>query len=325
MHKDEDFLSALGRGASFGDLRALGVRVARRTSVRRSPKAAPSPRSGSTTSSPRSRRRRPRSRQHDAKLTELDNATRQALERAQQAGKLAEGKFVYSLVLSDDAAKFPVNQHELSTEAQEPSNAFAERLKGENKNVYLEIQGHTDATGSDSYNLQARRSPRRGGAPLPEQAGRRPEPDVDDLLREERAGRVQQDQGRPVEEPPRGGRRPRLAFSLSQVIVSRPGFAGPLFFGPQERPATFAKSAGSGDSARDRLARSAGAGSRGGGRGASGGERTSLPSRASVDAVAEDRMPGRREVDADLVRAPGLRADRDERGVRRGARPSGSA
>ena len=92
-------------------------------------------------------------KQHDAKLTELDTATRQALERAQQAGKLAEGKFVYSLVLSDDAAKFPVNKHELSPEAQENLNAFAEKLKGENKNLYLEIQGHTDATGSDSYNL----------------------------------------------------------------------------------------------------------------------------------------------------------------------------
>lgn len=91
---------------------------------------------------------------HDTKLAELDNATRQALERAQQAGKLAEGKFVYSLVLSDDAAKFPVNQHELSKEAMDALNAFAERLKGENKNVYLEIQGHTDATGSDSYNIK---------------------------------------------------------------------------------------------------------------------------------------------------------------------------
>jgi peptidoglycan-associated lipoprotein len=93
-------------------------------------------------------------KQHDTKLTELDNATRQALERAQQAGKLAEGKFVYSLVLSDDAVKFPVNKHELSTEAQDQLNAFAERLKAENKNVYLEIQGHTDATGSDDLNIR---------------------------------------------------------------------------------------------------------------------------------------------------------------------------
>ena len=91
---------------------------------------------------------------HDTKLTELDNATRQALERAQQAGKLAEGKFVYALVLSDDAAKFPVNKHELSKEAEDQLNAFAERLKGENKNVYLEIQGHTDSTGDEVYNLK---------------------------------------------------------------------------------------------------------------------------------------------------------------------------
>jgi peptidoglycan-associated lipoprotein len=91
---------------------------------------------------------------HDTKLAELDNATRQALERAQEAGKLAEGKFVYSLVLSDDAAKFPVNKYEVSKEAQDALNAFAERLKAENRNVYLEIQGHTDSTGSEDYNMK---------------------------------------------------------------------------------------------------------------------------------------------------------------------------
>jgi len=31
---------------------------------------------------------------------------------------------------------------------------FAEKLKGENKNVYLEIQGHTDSSGPDMYNLE---------------------------------------------------------------------------------------------------------------------------------------------------------------------------
>ena len=61
-----------------------------------------------------------RVKQHDAKLTELDTATRQALERAQQAGKLAEGKFVYSLVLSDDAAKFPVNQQSSPRKRRKP-------------------------------------------------------------------------------------------------------------------------------------------------------------------------------------------------------------
>lgn len=91
---------------------------------------------------------------HDTQIAELDKATRQALERAQEAGKLAEGKFVYSLVLSDDAAKFAVNKYELSDEAKDALNAFAERLKGENRNVYLEIQGHTDSTGSADINMK---------------------------------------------------------------------------------------------------------------------------------------------------------------------------
>ena len=95
-----------------------------------------------------------RVREHDAKLAELDKSTRDALERAEAAGKLAEGKFVYSLVLSDDAVKFPVNHHELSKDAQAKLMEFAEKLKSENKNVYLEIQGHTDASGGAIYNYK---------------------------------------------------------------------------------------------------------------------------------------------------------------------------
>ena len=95
-----------------------------------------------------------RVREHDTKLAELDKSTRDALERAEAAGKLAEGKFVYSLVLSDDAVKFPVNRHELSKEAQAKLMEFAERLKGENKNVYLEIQGHTDSSGAPELNYK---------------------------------------------------------------------------------------------------------------------------------------------------------------------------
>jgi peptidoglycan-associated lipoprotein len=95
-----------------------------------------------------------RVREHDTHLAELDKSTRDALERAEAAGKLAEGKFVFSLVLSDDAVKFPVNRHELSKEAQAKLTEFSEKLKGENKNVYLEIQGHTDSSGDKEYNYK---------------------------------------------------------------------------------------------------------------------------------------------------------------------------
>ena len=95
-----------------------------------------------------------RVKDHDTRIAELDKTTREALERAQAAGKLAEGKFVFSLVLSDDAVKFPLNGHQLSKDAEEKLKDFADRLKSENKNVYLEIQGHTDSSGDKLYNYK---------------------------------------------------------------------------------------------------------------------------------------------------------------------------
>jgi len=82
----------------------------------------------------------------------VEGTAKDALARAEAAGKLAEGKFLYSLVLQDDAVKFPLNRAELSPEAQSRLTSFAEKLKSENKNVYVEIQGHTDASGGEVYN-----------------------------------------------------------------------------------------------------------------------------------------------------------------------------
>jgi len=90
--------------------------------------------------------------QHQAHLTRLDQTTQDALNRANAAGKLAEGKFLYSMVLSDDSVKFPTDSSKLSKEAQDRLLAFVEKLKNDNRNVYLEIQGHTDSTGSESTN-----------------------------------------------------------------------------------------------------------------------------------------------------------------------------
>ena len=80
-------------------------------------------------------------------LAALDQSTKDALDRAAAAGKLAEGKFLYSMVLSDDSVKFPLDSSKLSPEAQARLTDFVEKLKSDNRNVYLEIQGHTDASG----------------------------------------------------------------------------------------------------------------------------------------------------------------------------------
>jgi len=89
---------------------------------------------------------------HEGHLTQLDSATKEALDRATAAGKLAEGKFLYSMVLSDDSVKFPVDSAKLSPEAVQRLTDFADKLKNDNRNVYLEIQGHTDSRGSDAAN-----------------------------------------------------------------------------------------------------------------------------------------------------------------------------
>ena len=91
---------------------------------------------------------------HDAHLEALDATSKEALERAEAAGKLAEGKFVFSTVLSDDSMKFPVDKATLSPEAQARLDAFIEKLKTDNRNVYVEVQGHTDTTGTKEGNYR---------------------------------------------------------------------------------------------------------------------------------------------------------------------------
>ncbi|HXR95616.1 MAG TPA: OmpA family protein [Rhizomicrobium sp.] len=90
--------------------------------------------------------------EHQAHLAKLDQTTQDALSRAEAAGKLAEGKFLYSMVLSDDSVKFPVDSSKLSPEAQQRLADFVEKLKNDNRNVYLEIQGHTDSAGPPTLN-----------------------------------------------------------------------------------------------------------------------------------------------------------------------------
>jgi outer membrane protein OmpA-like peptidoglycan-associated protein len=82
----------------------------------------------------------------------VEGTAGEALERANAAHKLAEGKFLYEVVLSDDSVKFPVDKHALSPEAQQRLDELVQRLKADNHNVYLEIQGYTDSTGTPDYN-----------------------------------------------------------------------------------------------------------------------------------------------------------------------------
>jgi len=86
-------------------------------------------------------------------LGKLSDTAKEALARAQEAGKLAQGKLIYEVALTDDQVRFGLDSSELSAESKAALDAIAAKLKADNQGVYIEIQGHTDGSGSDDYNL----------------------------------------------------------------------------------------------------------------------------------------------------------------------------
>jgi peptidoglycan-associated lipoprotein len=90
--------------------------------------------------------------EHGKQIEQLGQSAADALKRAQEAGVLAKGKIVFQQSFSEDRIRFKVNSYELTKEAKAALDEFAQRVKGLDKGVYLEIQGHTDDTGSNEYN-----------------------------------------------------------------------------------------------------------------------------------------------------------------------------
>lgn len=88
----------------------------------------------------------------EKQLAALSDTSREAMDRALDAQKLAEGKFLYEITLSDDKVHFGSSRWKLSEEAKAALDAFAQMLKAQNKNVYVEIQGHTDDRGEEDFN-----------------------------------------------------------------------------------------------------------------------------------------------------------------------------
>lgn len=89
----------------------------------------------------------------NSSLNNVSRTAQEALDRANAAGKLAEGKFMFETVLSGQIA-FELNRSELTKDGQKALDDLIAKLKADNKNVYLEIQGHTDNSGSEDANLR---------------------------------------------------------------------------------------------------------------------------------------------------------------------------
>jgi peptidoglycan-associated lipoprotein len=87
-------------------------------------------------------------------ITEAKDSAGKAMTKAQDAEKLAKGKIIYTVTLSNDKVTFPVNRAEISDEAKKLIDDAVGPLKTENRGVYFEIEGHTDATGEEGYNFK---------------------------------------------------------------------------------------------------------------------------------------------------------------------------
>lgn len=115
-----------------------------------------------------------RLKEHDSKINQLSRESQEALNRAQSAEKLAMGKLLYQVTLTDDKVHFKFNNADLPDTGREILDNLLSQLKADNKNVYIEIQGYTDSVGTEDYNMKlgedradsARRYLAENGIPL---------------------------------------------------------------------------------------------------------------------------------------------------------------
>jgi outer membrane protein OmpA-like peptidoglycan-associated protein len=79
----------------------------------------------------------------------------EAAARAQAANNLpAPPGLLMSTLLTDDKIKFSSGRAQLTEQAGQELDQLVAKLKADNQPVFVEIQGHTDATGSDTINEQ---------------------------------------------------------------------------------------------------------------------------------------------------------------------------
>lgn len=81
-----------------------------------------------------------------------NGAAAAAMTKAQEAEKAAKGKLIYTVTLSNDKVTFPLNVAQISAEAKKVVDDAIAPIVAANRNVFFEVEGHTDAAGDESWN-----------------------------------------------------------------------------------------------------------------------------------------------------------------------------
>ena len=117
-----------------------------------------------------------RTRRNEGRITEVDQKAQAATQSAQQAGQaaataqstavevgtkanarfdaidVANRRLVFEVVLSEDQGNFRFGQTKLPDEAKVRIDEMVKELTQDPKNVYIEIEGHTDNVGDPATN-----------------------------------------------------------------------------------------------------------------------------------------------------------------------------
>ena len=107
-----------------------------------------------------------RTRANEGRISEVDQkaaAAGMTAEEARNAANTANSRvetldaaskrLVYSVTLSEDKGNFKLNRVEIPEEAKTEIDNLVNQLKANPNGAWIEIEGHTDATGSKAYNM----------------------------------------------------------------------------------------------------------------------------------------------------------------------------
>ena len=90
---------------------------------------------------------------HESRFSRVDSKFNKVDSKIEEVKRYARGKLILREILRNNNAKFRVDSYALSEAARETLDEFIEKLVEQDIGVYIEIQGHTDSTGPEAWNL----------------------------------------------------------------------------------------------------------------------------------------------------------------------------
>ena len=87
--------------------------------------------------------------QNTAEAAKADAAKADAHAAAVEA---ASKKLIYEVVLNEDEGNFKFGKVDLPDEAKQKIDEMVSHMKADPKNIFIEVEGHTDNVGSKEYN-----------------------------------------------------------------------------------------------------------------------------------------------------------------------------